>query len=301
VEPFLGLPLRRFDLSSSEELVELFGRYPQPLSGYTVGMIAAWDPVFHYRWARPEPDALIISCLIDGDPNLHLLQPVGRLSGGLQRSLGEAARKLSYLVKIYGVSAAYIAENGELASHFDVAEESIASNYVYSAQDLAQLSGRKFSAKRNLIAQASRDYQWTVSAMSGADADEAIALARDLFQESSRSPSMARDVLACEVALKHFDALRLRGTGIRVQGKLAAFALWERLDAKTAVVHFERAMRTLKGLYQVVNQETARVMAAEGYELINREEDLGDPGLQKAKLSYNPVRIEKAFTLTARR
>ena len=67
------------------------------------------------------------------------------------------------------------------------------------------------------------------------------------------------------------------------------------------MVHFERALRTHKGLYQVVNQETAKVMLAEGFRFINREEDLGDPGLRKAKLSYQPVRIEKAFTLTFRR
>jgi uncharacterized protein len=293
--------MRRFDLAGAGELVESFERYPQPLSGYTLSMIAAWDPVFRYCWARPEPEALLLSCLVERDPNPHLLQPVGRLSPQLQQSLVAAAQRLSYPLKIYGVSAAFLAENRELVSRFGVAEEPIASNYVYSAQELAQLAGRKFSAKRNLIAQASRATRWDVTAMSGRDADEAIALTRALFQESSRSPSMARDVLACEVALRNFEALRLRGTGIRVEGKLVAFALWERLDASTAVVHFERAMRTLKGLYQVVNQETARVMLAEGTRFINREEDLGDPGLRKAKLSYQPVRIEKAFTLTALR
>jgi hypothetical protein len=67
------------------------------------------------------------------------------------------------------------------------------------------------------------------------------------------------------------------------------------------VVLFERALRDKKGLYQVINQETARAIAAQGLAFINREEDLGDPGLRRAKLSYHPVRLEAKHTLTLRR
>jgi uncharacterized protein len=63
---------------------------------------------------------------------------------------------------------------------------------------------------------------------------------------------------------------------------------------------FERARRSVKGLYQVINRETARVIAAQGFALINREEDLGDPGLRQAKLSYHPSRLEMKHTLTLR-
>ena len=42
------------------------------------------------------------------------------------------------------------------------------------------------------------------------------------------------------------------------------------------VVHFERALRSRKGLYQIVNRETARAIAGQGFTWLNREEDLGD-------------------------
>jgi hypothetical protein len=51
----------------------------------------------------------------------------------------------------------------------------------------------------------------------------------------------------------------------------------------------------------VINQETARAIAAQGLSFINREEDFGDPGLRRAKLSYHPVRLEAKHTLTLRR
>lgn len=301
MDPFPALGLRRLALSHAGELVPFFERFPQPLSGYTTGMLAAWDPVFHYSWARPEPDAVVISCLVEPDSNRHLIQPVGTLSPTLQADLVAGAARLPYALKIYGVCERFLADYPHLVERFEVVEEPIASNYIYSAEDLALLAGRKFAAKRNHIAQAAREFQWSVEPLKAGDADEAVALARALFEESSKNVSLARDVLACEVALRNLEVLHLRGTGIRVQGKIIAFALWEALHKTTAVVHFERAVRNLKGAYQIVNQETAKVMLKDGIQFINREEDLGDPGLQKAKQSYHPVRIEKAFTLTFRR
>ena len=76
---------------------------------------------------------------------------------------------------------------------------------------------------------------------------------------------------------------------------------FDRLNPTTALVLFERALRNEKGLYQVINWETARAIAAQGLTFINREEDLGDPGLRRAKLSYHPVRLEAKHTLTLRR
>ncbi|MFN3846727.1 MAG: phosphatidylglycerol lysyltransferase domain-containing protein [Paracoccaceae bacterium] len=69
-------------------------------------------------------------------------------------------------------------------------------------------------------------------------------------------------------------------------------------NVETAAVHFEKALRAYKGLYQVVNRETARAILAHGFHLINREEDMGDAGLRQAKLSYAPLDITPVYDLT---
>lgn len=66
-------------------------------------------------------------------------------------------------------------------------------------------------------------------------------------------------------------------------------------------VHFEKARRTYKGSFQVINREVARRIAAAGCALVNREEDLGDAGLRQAKLSYHPIEIYPVYDLTLRR
>jgi hypothetical protein len=50
----------------------------------------------------------------------------------------------------------------------------------------------------------------------------------------------------------------------------------------------------------MVNRETARVIVAAGFHLINREEDVGDAGVRQAKLSYSPLDITPVFDLTLR-
>ena len=57
------------------------------------------------------------------------------------------------------------------------------------------------------------------------------------------------------------------------------------------------SLRSYKGLYQVINWETAKLIATQGFEFINREEDVGDQGLRDAKLSYHPVEIIPAYEL----
>jgi hypothetical protein len=69
-------------------------------------------------------------------------------------------------------------------------------------------------------------------------------------------------------------------------------------DHKTFVVHFEKADTSYNGLYQFVNQEFAAALPA-NIEIINREQDLGEPGLRQAKLSYHPSGFVRKFTVTA--
>jgi hypothetical protein len=66
-----------------------------------------------------------------------------------------------------------------------------------------------------------------------------------------------------------------------------AFSIGEALNPRTAVVHFEKAMTDYQGLYQLMNMWFCEYGLA-GFEYVNREQDLGVPGLRKAKESYLP-------------
>jgi uncharacterized protein len=300
---FLGFDCTRVRLDHRRTLEEILHRDPQRLSGYSFASLAAWDETFRYGWHQPDPDGVIVSCIIDHDRNRHLIQPVGKVSERTQEQIVREGRALPYPLRIVGVGEGFLKAHPAMAQHFLVEEDRGNANYLYSTEELATLAGRKFSPKRNLIAQAEKAYAWTFEEVTAASAPECAALVRQIRAETADqpTPSLLQDILAIDFALGQWERVGLRGYLVRVEGSVVAFSLWEPLAPSYAVVHFERALRSYKGLYQVLNRDVARALLSQGYSLVNREEDLGDPGLRQAKLSYNPVEIVMAHTMTLRR
>ena len=96
-------------------------------------------------------------------------------------------------------------------------------------------------------------------------------------------------------SLRLMKELHLTGGCLRVDGRIAAFTIGERLCTDTFVVHIEKALTEVEGAYPMINQQFVR-HAMEGYTYVNREEDTGDEGLRQAKLSYRPAfMVEKGI------
>lgn len=66
----------------------------------------------------------------------------------------------------------------------------------------------------------------------------------------------------------------------------------EKINRDTVVIHVEKANGMINGLYGAINQEFLLHQWPD-VAFVNREEDTGDEGLRKAKLSYYPVDLVK--------
>ncbi len=299
---FLGFDFSPVDPEHGGALVAFLKRYPQPLTGYTFAALAAWNQFFHYSVSFAEPETLLISYFHDADPHPGLLQPVGRFSSGLGRKLLRAAADLDYPLKIIGVSDRFLKDHADFASSFTVVEDRALSNYLYSAAALASLSGRKYSKKRNLISQAKNLYAWSCRTLTSSLAGSCFEVLDSILKEERPvvEGMLARELAALQCTLRHFDELEQQGLLLFVDERPVAFSIYEPINPTTVAIHFERALRSYKGLYQVINWETAKIVAAQGFEFINREEDLGDAGLRDAKMSYYPVEIIPAYEMTRR-
>jgi len=81
-----------------------------------------------------------------------------------------------------------------------------------------------------------------------------------------------------------------------VDGLFEAFTAGEMLNDDTAVIHIEKAKSSVDGLYPIINQQFAgKEWGASTF--INREQDLGQEGMRRAKLSYQPVRLIDKYTV----
>jgi len=166
--------------------------------------------------------------------------------------------------------------------------------YVYNAQDLITLEGKKYHAKRNHINKLLKEHSFEYRRYTNDDYDACIALQeRWIETKGGETRSFENELQAAKDALRHLDELGLVCGMIYVDGNLEAYSIGERFD-DMAIIHFEKANPDIQGVFALINREFAsREFSDIAY--INREEDMGIEGLRKAKLSYYPVCLKEKF------
>jgi hypothetical protein len=81
-----------------------------------------------------------------------------------------------------------------------------------------------------------------------------------------------------------------------VDQRMVAYTVAEPLTDDTVLIHFEKGDTEFKGVYQAMNQMFLENSAA-NFTYVNREQDLNDEGLRKAKLSYLPTEFLKKYRI----
>jgi hypothetical protein len=173
-----------------------------------------------------------------------------------------------------------------------VVEDRDNADYVYRREDLATLAGRHFTKKRNHINQCLAAYDCQYEMITEKTIPECLAMQERWCtdRECKIEPGLRGEDQAIEETLRHYEELPLTGGAIRIAGRIEAFTVGEPLNPSTAVTHFEKAMPQFHGLAQLINQWFARENLA-GFAYVNREQDLGIPGLRRAKESYSPEHL----------
>lgn len=173
---------------------------------------------------------------------------------------------------------------------YRIAYDRDSADYLYKYETLANLAGKKLHAKRNHINRFLENYpNYRYERINEKNWHECLELeeawVRENNPENDEDKNTEKKIIA--YALEHRKVLGLIGGLIRADGKVVAFTLGERLTEDTFDVHFEKAYADIQGAYAMINREFVRQELSD-YIYINREEDLGIPGLRRAKLSYQP-------------
>lgn len=182
---------------------------------------------------------------------------------------------------------------------FALEEERDLEDYLYSGDDLRELKGRKYHSKRNHLSNFRKNYPDYEYQTMTADMLEDVWAYMQLWCKQKACSGKFSDGLICEgqairEALDHFEQLDYKGAVIRLDGQIEAFTFGEKLNDNTVVIHVEKANSLINGLYGAINQEFL-MHEWPDVAFVNREEDTGDEGLRKAKLSYHPVSLVKKY------
>lgn len=168
-------------------------------------------------------------------------------------------------------------------------------DYIYRVEDLIQLPGRKYHGKRNHIARF-RDSDWAFEELSDSNFQDCLEMNRRWCKQNGNCQQDDIRAERCAVAqsFRYFHELGFFGGLLRQDGRVVAYTIGEQLNEETVVVHIEKAFGEIQGAYPAINQEFLKNLCS-GYTYVNREEDLGIPGLRRAKLSYHPVFLHEKY------
>jgi uncharacterized protein len=181
-------------------------------------------------------------------------------------------------------------------THID--EDRPNADYVYLKDDLLNLPGNRYHAKKNLVTQCVSSYDCKYEEIS----KQNIIEIRDFFErwcndvDCGRSPGLCHEYVALTDIFENYWKFDLFGGALRIDGRVEAFTMGERLNHNTAVVHFEKATKKFRGSYQLINNWFVK-NHLNTFEFINREQDMNIEGLRKAKMSYYPHHMAKKHTI----
>ena len=191
-----------------------------------------------------------------------------------------------------------------LGDKFYIEEDRDAFDYIYEADSLRTLAGRKNSKKRNHLNYFLKEFEgrYEYKLLNEENFDECLELLKEWTlkkeENDEHDEGIDDEYIGIKKIFKDYELLKdkLKIAGVYVDNKLEAFTIGELINPNMALVHIEKANPNIRGLYQYINQQFILNEFPE-VEFVNREEDLGIPGLRKAKLSYHPLRFVEKYTV----
>jgi uncharacterized protein len=272
-----------------------YAKYPQVHSDNTFTNMVCWNHYAHYTYAYIEGNVILAST-IDGITRFRA--PIGPRNPALLKSLIRLATDVSDNEPIVLIDAETGAWMREVCPGINLVPDRDTSEYVYRADDLANLPGKNYLTIRRQVNKFRKNCSSSIEPMTSANREE---VKRFLIQwcewkGCEGDPVLAHEKEAVFYAVDHFDELPIQGLAIRVYSKIGAFTLFEPMTPDTALVHFEKGLPDCEGIYKAINAETAALLTTK-FTYINRESDLGIAGLREAKMRYHPDHMVDVFSL----
>lgn len=263
-------------------------------SDNTVGNVFFWKDFTKIKILNH--NGFILRKYVDGEEKYRFPVGFGDLKSALYDILNDAKENNIQLI-FGGITEEEKCQLETLMpDKFDYVEEKSKEDYIYKTKDLINLTGKKYHSKRNHISKFNKLYSWEYEGINENNINECKEFIDEWFSENIeiKQKSILYEKKAIDLAFQNYEYFNLIGGLIRIDEKIAALTVAEKINDSIVDIHFEKALSRYEGLYSVINNEFAKRNLA-SYTYVNREEDMGIDGLRKAKKSYHPCRLLKRY------
>ncbi len=280
---FQPLTLQEIDV-----LRPYFCCHPSRICDSTIGGTFLWRDYFRTEYAVEEGSLYLRSRMPETNEIIYSVPMEGDVSAALRR-LEAFCREQGHPMTLSTVAEEDLPTVLALWPQARVETTPEWADYLYRAEDIKELAGKKYATQRNHISKFTRLYpEWTFEPITA----DNLSSVREFFTwfaevNEKDSETYRQDEEKAAEVLENFTLYGFTGGAIRAEGRVVAMALGE-VQGDTLYVHIEKADIRYHGAYQMIVREFARYACGQGVDYINREDDAGDEGLRKSKLAWRP-------------
>ncbi len=281
----------KLTLDDMDRLAPYFGYATSRACDTTVGGIFIWRDYFKTSY-RIENDTLMFR-VGEGEDTVYSY-PIGKDVDNAFSIIEEDARENAISLNFYLSSEIDMRDLQKRYPSAEINEARDSFDYLYDYDSLATFKGKKYSGQRNHVNKFKRLYEnHSFEPLTC----ENIPAVREFFAEflSSREKTPATDAEAEKINelfdhLAEYESHGFFGGVLRVDGRVVGFSVAEHVG-DTMYVHIEKADIRYDGVYQMLVSSFAAHFSHGDVIYINREDDAGNEGLRKSKLSYQPIAL----------
>ena len=273
-------------LAERKLFIEHYSKFPQHHSEYLFTTLVSWShhtPAYYLL----KDSGLVLMTKKDGKPQFR--PHVGERNESLLREVIDLAKKEGSSRPLVAIEEEAKERIGAAFPGMKITANRNFYDYVYLAKNLAELPGKPYLNQRSHLNKFRKQYEYSVEKITPANMEEVNRFLKRwcIWRDCESEPMLEAEKTAIDFCMKHYAELGLSGICLRIGGEIQAISVYEPMNQDTAAIHFEKAMPDFEGIYPAINNEAAKILAKD-YKYINRESDLGIPGLRTAKERLHP-------------
>lgn len=282
-------------LEDKQRFDQYYVRFPPFHSGMLFSSMISWNNYVGHSYAFVDGVLLLMANVKD---ELQFRAPIGKTDTAIIADVCNLALREGGSKPFGFINTATKQWMTQQYPSLQFTEERHLFDYVYRSADLATLPGSGYAKIRNRLNKFQKSTPYTVEMIGEDNMDEIREFLKRwcLWRDCESDELLENERQAILFSMSHFFDLGLSGLALRINDSVEAIAVFEKMNNDTIVVHYEKGSPEYDGIYKAINMESARYLQNE-FMFIDREEDMGIPGLRQAKLSYRPHHLIEVFSL----
>lgn len=285
------LSFKKIELEDIKILKAFFEAYPERQCDRSAGATAMWRDYFKNSYAV-EDGTLILSS------DTRFVFPIGRNIGNALDIIEEYCKANGIPMVICTVNKKELAFISERYKDFEADADRDWFDYLYEKDAMLNLTGKKYSTPRNHINKFRKQYQsWSFEPINDGNIPDLIEFTKNFTFNSEKDESAKLELQMCVEVLENYDIYDMLGGVLRVNDNIVGYSIGE-IVGDTLFCHIEKADISFHGAYQMLTNQFLQMYASgDNVKFVNREEDCGDEGLRKSKMSYHPIELIEKNTV----